>query len=186
MTILPVLFWTILVLAALGFFAPASWVPGRYLGGGATLVLFIIVGLRLFRVPLSIVLALLMLPGCLNTQTGNPATDKRHRIENAVGAVAAQVVWNFALNSAENFVAGNKGQNAAQVAFASVQKIDGAAALQSIITAAAGPKLGQVAAEAYVTANPQTKAEKVMVINSIGAALQTASASGSGVFDGRP
>lgn len=49
---LAILFWVILVLAALGYFAPASWVPGRYLGGGATLVLFIIVGLRLFRVSL--------------------------------------------------------------------------------------------------------------------------------------
>lgn len=49
---LAILFWVILILAAIGAFAPPSWVPGRYLGGGATLVLFVIIGLRLFRVPL--------------------------------------------------------------------------------------------------------------------------------------
>lgn len=52
MSLLPILFWVILVLAAIGYFAPLAWVPGRYLGGGATLILFIIVGLRLFRVAL--------------------------------------------------------------------------------------------------------------------------------------
>lgn len=135
---------------------------------------------------LALLLVCLLATGCLSTDTGNPATDKRHRIENAVGTIAAQVVWNFALNSAENFISGSKGNTAAQVAFQSVGTIDGAAALQSIITAAAGPKLGTVAAKAYTAANPQTPSEKAAVINSIGAALQTASNSGSGVFDNRP
>lgn len=50
--LLPLLFWLILVLAALGYFAPAAWVPGRYIGGAAMICLFVIIGLRLFRVPL--------------------------------------------------------------------------------------------------------------------------------------
>lgn len=133
-----------------------------------------------------ILLLVLFLTGCFNEHTGNAHTDKRHRIENAVGAIAGQVVWNFAMSSVENFVAQKTGQTAAQTLFQSAAKIDGAAAIESLVSAAAGSKLGAVTAEAYVTANPQTKAERVMVVNSIGAALQTASASGSGVFDGNP
>ena len=186
MSLLPLLFWIILILAILGTFAPAAWVPGRYLGGGATIVLFIIVGLKLFRVPLTVIVISCLFTGCLNTQTGNATTDRRHRIENAAGTVAAQVVWDFALDRAGAFVSGDKGQTAAQAAFRAVSKVDSAAALQSIVAAAAGPKLGAVAGEAYTTANPQTPAERTVVINSIGAALQTASNSGSGVFDGKP
>jgi len=49
---LAILYWIILVLALLGWFAPATWPYGRYVGGGAQAVLFVIIGLRLFRVPL--------------------------------------------------------------------------------------------------------------------------------------
>lgn len=52
MTLLPILYWIVLILSILGYFAPATWTAGRYVVGGASAVLFIIIGLRLFRVPL--------------------------------------------------------------------------------------------------------------------------------------
>lgn len=52
MTILPILYWIILILWAIGCFAPATWTPGRFVFGGSSIVLFIIIGLRLFRIPL--------------------------------------------------------------------------------------------------------------------------------------
>lgn len=52
MTLLPILYWIVLVLSVIGYFAPATWVGGRYLSGGAATVLFIIIGLRIFRIPI--------------------------------------------------------------------------------------------------------------------------------------
>lgn len=52
MTLLPVLYWIVLILSLIGVFAPPTWAYGRYLGGGATAVLFVIIGLRIFRMPL--------------------------------------------------------------------------------------------------------------------------------------
>lgn len=50
--LLPVLFWVVLILSIIGTFAPPAWTYGRYIGGGASTVLFVIIGLRLFRVAL--------------------------------------------------------------------------------------------------------------------------------------
>lgn len=52
MTLLPLLYWIVLILSCVGWFAPVTWPGGRYLSGGAATVLFIIIGLRLFRVAL--------------------------------------------------------------------------------------------------------------------------------------
>ena len=52
MTLLPILYWIVLILSFIGYFAPATWPGGRYLSGGAATVLFIIIGLRIFRIPL--------------------------------------------------------------------------------------------------------------------------------------
>jgi hypothetical protein len=52
MTLLPVLYWVFLILSLIGGFAPAAWLPGRYLFGGSAAVLFIIIGLKVFKIPL--------------------------------------------------------------------------------------------------------------------------------------
>lgn len=52
MTLLPILYWIVLILSITGFFVPATWTAGRYIGSGAATVLFIIIGLKLFRIPL--------------------------------------------------------------------------------------------------------------------------------------
>jgi len=52
MSILSLLYWVLLVLSCVGVFAPASWPNGTRISGGAWIVLFIIIGLRIFRIPL--------------------------------------------------------------------------------------------------------------------------------------
>lgn len=51
--LLDVLFWVILVLSCIGVFAPPSWPYGARISGGAWVVLFILIGLRAFRVSLA-------------------------------------------------------------------------------------------------------------------------------------
>lgn len=54
MTLLPILYWIILILSCIGYFttgsAPHTW--GYRLSGGAYTILFIIIGLKIFRMPL--------------------------------------------------------------------------------------------------------------------------------------
>lgn len=52
MTLLPVLYWIILILSCIGIFAPPTWTYGPRISGGAWVLLFIIIGLRIFRMPL--------------------------------------------------------------------------------------------------------------------------------------
>jgi hypothetical protein len=48
--LLPVLYWVILVLAIIGVFVPIDKYPhARYLNGIVVIVLFVIIGLRSFR-----------------------------------------------------------------------------------------------------------------------------------------
>lgn len=47
---LAILFWVILILSIIGAFGPASW-PG-YFRFGPMLALFVIIGLKIFRVAL--------------------------------------------------------------------------------------------------------------------------------------
>lgn len=49
---LAILFWVILVIALLGNFAPATWPYGGRVSGLAVVILLVIIGLRIFRVPL--------------------------------------------------------------------------------------------------------------------------------------
>lgn len=122
--------------------------------------------------PVTAMICILLLPGCA-TDTGNPKTDQRGRVVNAVATEAAKVAWSFLLTSGENYLAGQNGQDAAKSAFgAAIQGYDGAAGLANIVKAAAGPQAAQVASAAYIAANPQTPAQKVAVANSVGAAFQ--------------
>ena len=50
MSLLSILYWIILVLAALGFFALQATYPR--IGIGAEMVLFILIGLKSFRTPI--------------------------------------------------------------------------------------------------------------------------------------
>lgn len=52
MSILSLLYWIILVLSCIGVFAPASWPYGTRISGGAWVALFVIIGLRIFRMPI--------------------------------------------------------------------------------------------------------------------------------------
>ncbi len=55
MTLLPTLYWIVLILSCIGYFqktpeSTAAW--GYRISGGAYTVLFIIIGLRIFRIPI--------------------------------------------------------------------------------------------------------------------------------------
>jgi hypothetical protein len=54
MTLLPILYWIILILSCIGYYSPGpnpqTW--GYRIAGGAYTILFIIIGLRIFRIPL--------------------------------------------------------------------------------------------------------------------------------------
>jgi hypothetical protein len=52
MSILSLLYWIILVLSIIGVFAPPSWPYATRISGGAWVALFIIIGLRIFRMPI--------------------------------------------------------------------------------------------------------------------------------------
>lgn len=52
MTILSLLYWIILVLSVIGVFAPPAWPYAGRISGLAWVALFVIIGLRIFRMPL--------------------------------------------------------------------------------------------------------------------------------------
>jgi hypothetical protein len=51
--LLPILYWVILVLAVIGVFVPPTYAPVRYINGVVLIVLFIIIGLKIFKVPIT-------------------------------------------------------------------------------------------------------------------------------------
>lgn len=52
MSILALLYWVILVLAVIGALVPATLWPHPFLGSLPLLVLFILIGLKIFRTPI--------------------------------------------------------------------------------------------------------------------------------------
>jgi hypothetical protein len=52
MSILAILYWVILVLAVCSFFVPADIYPRAWMSNIPALVLFIIIGLKVFRTPI--------------------------------------------------------------------------------------------------------------------------------------
>ena len=52
MKLLPILYWIILILAVLGLFAPPTWSYAGRINNGAWVVLFIIIGLQIFKMAL--------------------------------------------------------------------------------------------------------------------------------------
>lgn len=53
MGILSLLYWIILVLSCVGVFAPPTWTYGVRISEGSWIILFIIIGLRVFRIPIA-------------------------------------------------------------------------------------------------------------------------------------
>jgi hypothetical protein len=53
MSLLAILYWVILVLSAVGAFAPTDWTYAPRVHSLAGLVLFILIGLKIFRTSLS-------------------------------------------------------------------------------------------------------------------------------------
>lgn len=52
MSILAILYWILLVLAVIGFFVPTETYPRAWMANIPSLVLFIIIGLKVFRTPI--------------------------------------------------------------------------------------------------------------------------------------
>ncbi len=53
MTILNILYWVLLVLALIAVFAPSEIFPRAYVPGLIWIVLFVLIGLKVFRTPLN-------------------------------------------------------------------------------------------------------------------------------------
>lgn len=51
--LLPILYWVILVLSVIGLFIPPTYTPARYANGVVLIALFIIIGLKIFKTPLT-------------------------------------------------------------------------------------------------------------------------------------
>lgn len=130
----------------------------------------------ILAVVVAIVLILLLLPGC-GTNTGNPSKDKAGAVTNAVLQDVFNQVLDAGLGVGASALEGQNGQDAAEAAFLAAGEHAGVDALGTILTAYAGPQIAPVATaatNALTGANPQTPADKVAVLNTIGAAIQTA------------
>jgi uncharacterized membrane protein len=151
-----------------------SWGYGPF--GGIIGLILLLVLLRAFGIIVIVAGSCMFYSSCA-TDTGDPKKDRQGRIANAVGEEVFNAVFKIAMASGQNAIAGRNGQDAAGAIFENVASIDGGAALSHIITAAAGPEARPVATEAarqFSAADPQTPAEKQFIVNTIGAAVQTA------------
>jgi hypothetical protein len=77
MSLLTILYWVILVLSLIGWFAPPTWPHGIYIRGGSAVALFIIIGLRVFRTAVQVVAigfilgGMVTLTGCMSATNRN-------------------------------------------------------------------------------------------------------------------
>lgn len=53
MSLLTIIYWVVVVLWAFGSFFTGSWKGAEYVGPGAALLLFILIGLKSFRTPIA-------------------------------------------------------------------------------------------------------------------------------------
>lgn len=130
---------------------------------GPGLLIFLLVFLSLFV-------------GC-NTDTGNLVKDRNGRVTNAVLKDVFNTVLQAGLSYGTASLSGQNGQDAAEAAFISAGESNGVNMIGDIMTAYAGPQVAPItnaALSALKQANPQTPAEKAAVLNTIGAAIQTA------------
>jgi len=121
----------------------------------------------------SLLLCAALLTGCATT-TGNVSTDARGRVTNAVAKEVFNAVLSFAMNEGVSYMTGQNGQDAAAGAFQAATGLVSSASIGRIVDAYAGPQVGIVAQQQFAAANPQTPADKALIANVIGAALQQA------------
>lgn len=112
--------------------------------------------------------------GCA-TDSGDAAKDRRGRVTNAVLKTIFVAALNFGVSEGQSYLEGQNGQDAAHAAFLAADKgLISSSTINDLVTAYAGPQVGQVAAQQFTAANPQTPAESKAVANTIGAAFQEA------------
>jgi len=118
--------------------------------------------------------ALLFAPACA-TDTGNPSKDRAGRVTNAALKDIFLAALSFGASEGQSYLEGKNGQDAASAAFIAAGKgLISSGTFNDIVTAYAGPEVGQVAAAQFAKANPQTPADSAKVANTIGAAFQQA------------
>lgn len=129
------------------------------------------------KIPLTtfaLIASALFFAGC-STNTGDATADRRGRVTNAVLEETFNSVLAFGLNQGASLIAGQNGQDAAHAIFtAANQGVLSSGGINHIVSAWAGPEVGSVVAAKMQEANPQTPADKVLVANTIGAAIQIA------------
>lgn len=126
------------------------------------------------------ILALCLLSGCA-TNTGDAAKDQRGRVTNAVLAEVFNAVVRAGVSAGGSALAGRNGQDAAHAAFIAAAQINGTEVLDRILVAYAGPQVQPVADAAMAQiakVNPRTASDKVAVLNTIGAAIQSVANNG--------
>lgn len=124
----------------------------------------------------SLTLMLGAFPSC-STDTGDAQKDKKARITNAVLEEVFNAVVKVGVSAGASALSGQNGQDVSAAVFQSASTINFGAAIAHVMHEASDPNVNvapvaKVAAEQFLAANPQTPAEKALVANTIGAALQ--------------
>lgn len=116
-------------------------------------------------------LASLALSGCA-TDTGDAKKDARGRAINETGKQVFNAIVKFGLSEGSQYLAGRNGQDAAAGAFEAAKGATSSFNIGDIITAYAGPEIGDVAHEQMIVAKPANAIEAKYIANVIGAGLQ--------------
>lgn len=119
-------------------------------------------------------LCAMLVTGC-STNTGDPKKDTAGRVTNAVATEVFNAVLKAGIQYGTQALTGTNGQDAAKSIFENVAVIDAPSAISHIMQAYAGPQvapIAQVAEDEFKRVNPLTQADRELVLNTIGAAVQ--------------
>lgn len=128
------------------------------------------------KYPIALLLAVALLLSACATNTGNVSADTRGRVTNAVLKDVFNTVVSAGIQYGVSSLTGQNGQDAAEAAFLSAGQANGVSAFRDIEAAYAGPQIKpvvDVALDAIAKANPQSAADRVLVLNTVGAAIQS-------------
>lgn len=109
------------------------------------------------------------------TDTGDAKKDTAGRVTNAALSEVFNSVLQAGLQYGTQSLTGQNGQDAAKSIFENVAVINGPEAIEHIMQAYAGPEvapIAEVASSQLAKINPQTDADRVLIIQTIGAAVQ--------------
>lgn len=121
-----------------------------------------------------LIIILCALPlGCA-TDTPDAAANRRGRVTNAVAGEVFNAVLNFGLSEGRQYLTGQNGQDAAAGAFDAAAGLISSESIGRIVAAYAGPEVATIAQTQFDAADPKTPGDKVLIANTIGAALQLA------------